>query len=179
VTRLLQAWGKGDRTALDALMPLVHAELHRLARGYMGRERPGHTLQPTALINEAYVRLIGERGMAWQSRAHFVGVAAQLMRFILVDHARKKGSAKRGARAQQVTLDEHHAVAGPQAVDAVALDAALTKLSAMDERKGRIAELRLIGGLSAEETAEVLSASVATIMRDWRVARAFLQRELA
>jgi RNA polymerase sigma factor (TIGR02999 family) len=144
----------------------------------MVKERAGHTLQPTALINEAYVRLIGERGMAWQSRAHFVGVAAQLMRFILVDHARKKGSAKRGAGARRVTLDEQHAIADASAIDAVALDAALTKLSAMDERKGRLAELRLIGGLSVEESAEVLAISEATVAREWRVARAFLQREL-
>lgn len=159
-------------------MPLVEAELHRLARGYMARERAGHTLQPTALINEAYVRLIGERDMRWQSRAHFVGVAAQLMRFILVDHARKKASAKRGAMAERLTLEEHHAIADGDAIDTIALNDALTKLSAMDERQGRIAELRLIGGLSVEDCAAVLAVSEATIAREWRVARAFLQREL-
>jgi RNA polymerase sigma-70 factor (ECF subfamily) len=179
VTQLLQDWRRGDRAALDALMPLVEAELHRLARAYMARERAGHTLQPTALVNEAYMRLIGERNMEWQSRAHFIGVAAQLMRFILVDHSRKKRSGKRGGLAQQVTLDDGHAVDLPAGADVLALDQALKRLETVDARKSRIAELRFFGGLNVEETAEAMSLSEATIHREWRLARAFLQRELA
>jgi RNA polymerase sigma factor (TIGR02999 family) len=179
VTRLLDEWGRGDRAALDALMPLVEAELHRLARGYLSRERPGHTLQPTALVNEAYLKLVGERRMAWQNRAHFIGVTAQLMRGILVDHSRRKHAAKRGGGAVRVTFDDELDVADAAGADLMALDDALTRLARQDPRKARIAELRYFGGLSVEETAEVLGVSVATVMRDWRLARAWLQRELA
>src|SRR5579871_4710058 len=166
--------------ALDELMPLVHAELHRLARGYIARERRGHTLQPTALVNEAYLKLLGERHMTWQGRAHFVGVAAQMMRFILVDHARKKRGQKRGAGAVRVTFDENLEVAAEaRGAELLALDQALERLAKQDPRKSRIAELRYFGGLSVEETAAALSVSVATVMRDWRLTRAWLHRELS
>jgi RNA polymerase sigma factor (TIGR02999 family) len=179
VTRLLEDWSKGDREALDALIPLVHDELHRLAKSYLARERPGHTLQATALVNEAYLRLVGERDMQWQGRAHFIGVAAQLMRFILVDHCRRKQYQKRGGDAARVTFDENLHVTVERGEELMAIDEALRKLALQDERKSRIAELRYFGGLSVEETAEVLSVSVATVMRDWRLTRAWLQRELA
>ncbi len=179
VTHLLDEWSRGDRQALDALMPLVHAELHQLARSYVARERPGHSLQATALVNEVYLRLVGERQMQWQSRAHFIGVAAHMMRFILVDHCRRKNYQKRGGGAARVTFDESLPVTLDRGEELMALDEALQKLTAQDERKGRIVELRYFGGLSVEETAEVLSVSVATVMRDWRLARAWLQRELA
>lgn len=179
VTRLLDDWSRGDRGALDALIPLVHHELHRLAQGYLARERPGHTLQATALVNEAYLRLVGEREMQWQSRAHFIGVAAQLMRFILVDHCRRKQYQKRGGDAPRVAFDENLQVTIEHREELLALDLALSKLAAQDERKSRIAELRYFGGLSVEETAEALSVSVATVMRDWRLTRAWLQRELS
>ncbi len=178
VTHLLDEWSRGDRKALDALMPLVHAELHQLARRYVARERPGHSLQATALVNEVYLRLVGERAMQWQSRAHFIGVAAHLMRFILVDHCRRKNYQKRGGGAARVTFDESLPLALDRGEELVALDDALQKLAAQDERKSRIVELRYFGGLSVEETAEALSVSVATVMRDWRLARAWLQREL-
>lgn len=179
VTRLLDDWSRGNRGALDALMPLVHAELHAVARRYLGRERPGHTLQPTALVNEAYLRLVGERAMKWQNRAHFVAVAAQLMRFILVDHCRRKWYPKRGGRAARVTFDDNLVVAPERSDELLALDEALTKLAALDQRKSRIAELRYFGGLSVEETAEALSVSVSTVMRDWRLTKAWLRRELS
>lgn len=179
ITRLLDDWSRGDRQALDALMPLVHDELHRLARGYLARERPGHTLQATALVNEAYLRLVGERQMQWQSRAHFIGVAAQLMRFILVDHFRGKRVQKRGGDAVHVPFDENLEVTAERSDEVIALDAALTKLAAQDARKARIAELRYFGGLTVDETAEVLAVSAATVMRDWRLTRAWLQRELS
>lgn len=179
VTQLLDEWSQGNREALDALIPLVHAELHRLARGYLARERPGHTLQPSALVNEVYLKLVGERDMQWQSRSHFVGVSAQLMRFILVDHCRKKHYQKRGGGAARVTFDENLEVSDERGHELVALDEALEKLARQDERKARIAELRYFGGLSVEETAEALGVSVATIMRDWKLTKAWLQRELA
>lgn len=179
VTHLLDEWSRGDRQALDALMPLVHAELHQLARNYVARERAGHSLQATDLVNEVYLRLVGERRMQWQSRAHFIGVAAHLMRFILVDHCRRKNYQKRGGGAARVTFDESLPVTLDRGEELMALDQALQKLAVQDERKSRIVELRYFGGLSVEETAEVLSVSVATVMRDWRLARAWLQRELA
>ena len=179
VSRLLEDLSKGDRRALDALIPIVHDELHRIARGYLSRERPGHTLQATALVNEAYLRLVGEREMQWQNRAHFIGVAAQLMRFILVDHCRRKRFQKRGGDAERVTFDEELPVAFERHEDAMALDAALTKLAGQDERKSRIAELRYFGGLSVEETAAVLALSEATIVREWRLTRAWLKKELS
>lgn len=179
VTHLLDEWSRGNRQALDALMPLVHEELHRLARNYVARERPGHSLQATALVNEVYLRLVGERPMQWQSRAHFIGVAAHLMRFILVDHCRRKNYQKRGGGTARVTFDESLPLTLDRGEQLMALDEALQRLATQDERKSRIVELRYFGGLSVEETAEVLSVSVATVMRDWRLARAWLRRELA
>jgi len=179
VSRLLDDLSKGDRQALDALIPIVHDELHRIARGYLSRERPGHTLQATALVNEAYLRLVGEREMQWQNRAHFIGVAAQLMRFILVDHCRRKRFQKRGGDAERVTFDEGLPVAFERHEEAMALDEALAKLAEQDERKSRIAELRYFGGLSIEETAAVLALSEATIVREWRLTRAWLRKELS
>ena len=178
ITRLLGDWSRGNREALDALLPYVHAELHAVARRYLGRERPGHTLQPSALVNEAYLRLVDVRGRNWQNRAHFIAAAAQLMRFILVDHCRRGRYAKRGGGAIRVTLDENAAAAPGPSEELIALDEALKKLAALDERKSRIAELRYFGGLSVEETADALSISVATVMRDWRLTRAWLRREL-
>ena len=180
ITRLLDGWSRGDRGALDELMPLVHAELHKIARRCLARERSGHTLQPTALINEAYLKLVGERDMRWQNRAHFVGVAAQLMRFILVDHHRRKKNIKRGGGTVRVTFDPNLEIAAPDRDDDqfLALDAALTRLAAQDERKARIAELKYFGDLSVEETAEALSVSTATVVREWRLTRAWLHREL-
>ena len=179
VTRLLQEWSAGDRGELDQLMPEVYNELRRLAQAYLSRGRPGQTLQPTALVNEAYLKLAAARGIKWQNRAHFIGMAAQLMRFILVDYCRGKRFQKRGGGALRVTLDDH--VAGPRdgGAELLALDLALRKLEAQDARKCRIAELRYFAGLSVEETAEALNVSVATVMREWRLARAWLQRELS
>lgn len=180
VTQLLKKWSDGDRGALDALMPLVYDELNRIARRHLAREQPGHTLQPTALVHEAFVKLIGERDMHWNSRSHFVAVAAQMMRFILVDHVRRKKMAKRGGPdAVHVTFDEGLGVAAHGDDRLLDLDEALTRLTEQDERKGRIVEMRYFGGLSVEETAQALSVSVATVMRDWRMAQAWLQRELA
>ena len=179
VTRLLEDWGKGNREALDELLPLVHAELRKVASRHLAKERPGHTLQPTALVNEAYLRLIGQRDIKWQNRAHFIGVAAQLMRFILVDHHRKKRNAKRGGAAVRITFNEELDVADERGGgDFLALDTALAKLAEQDERKAKIAELKYFGGLNTEETAEALSISTATVVREWRLARAWLQREL-
>jgi RNA polymerase sigma factor (TIGR02999 family) len=179
VTRLLDDWSGGDREALDKLMPLVYDELRRLAHRHMAHERAGHTLQTTALVNEAYMRLANERGMRWQSRAHFFAVAAQIMRFILVDYARGQARAKRGGGAIQVTLDEALVVAEDRADDLLALDEALSRLAAFDQRKSRIAEMRFFAGLTVEETAEVLTVSVETVMREWRLTKAWLQRELS
>jgi RNA polymerase sigma factor (TIGR02999 family) len=179
VTQLLVDWGKGDKQALDGLMPLVYDELHRIASRYLRRERPGHTLQTTALINEAYMRLVDQNRVSWQSRAHFFGVAAQMMRRILVDHARSHLYAKRGGGAQKLTLDE--AIATPQErdLDLVALDDALTTLAEVDPQQGRIIELRFFGGLTIDETAEVLSISPATVKRDWNMAKAWLYGEIS
>lgn len=178
VTQLLLAWGEGDRAALDTLVPLVYQELRRLARHYMRGECAGHTLQTTALVNEAYVRLIDASRVPWQSRAHFFGVSAKLMRQILVDAARARGSLKRGGDVERVPLDDGLDVVAERGDDLVALDEALTALAAMDPRKGQVVELRHFGGLSVEETAEVLKVSVDTVMRDWKVARLWLRREL-
>jgi len=178
VTQLLLDWGNGDKAALDKLVPVVYQELRRLAGYYMRRERPGHTLQTSALVNEAYMRLVDYRQMRWQSRAHFFAVAAQAMRRILVEHARKRHFAKRGGGAVQVSLDEAATVPEKQAADLIALDDALTGLEAIDPRKSRIVELRYIGGLNIEETAEVLGISPATVQREWRAAKAWLYREI-
>jgi RNA polymerase sigma factor (TIGR02999 family) len=174
VTRLLVDWSKGDQKALDDLMPVVFDELRSLARRYLRRERTDHTLQPTALVNEAYLRLIDQRSVQWQNRAHFFGVAAQMMRRILVDHARGHHREKRGGGAVKVTLDEVVSLTDQGAAELVVLDEALTALGEMDERKSRVVELRYFGGLSVEETAEVLQVSANTVLRDWKLAKAWL-----
>ena len=177
VTRWLQAWGRGDESALEKLVPLVYEELHRRARRFMGRERAGHSLRPTALIHEAYLRLVGSKPVDWRNRSHFYALSSRLMRQILVDHARSHGSAKRGAGAIPVPFDE--ALMGREsAPDLVRLDEALRALAATDERKSRVVELRFFGGLSVEETAGVLEVSPQTVLRDWRLAKAWLQREM-
>jgi RNA polymerase sigma-70 factor (ECF subfamily) len=179
ITELLVAWGDGDRVALEKLTPLVYNELHRLAHLYMGRERPDHTLQTSALVNEAYIRLIDWKQVRWQNRAHFFAVSAQLMRRILVDFARSRDYAKRGGGVRPVSLEEAAVVAGERGTDLVALDEALTALTALDERQSRVVELRFFGGLTLEEIAEVLQVSVGTVRRDWSLARAWLHRELS
>lgn len=178
VTRLLQAWSDGDETALAHLMPLVDAELRRLARGCMGRERKGHTLQPTALVNEAFLRLAGARDVRWQDRAHFMGIAARLMRRVLVDHARSRGYQKRGGGAERVPLDDAVLEAAERPVTVLALDRALEEFATIDARRSQVVELRFFGGLTLEETAGVLDVSVETVKRDWRLARLWLLREL-
>jgi RNA polymerase sigma factor (TIGR02999 family) len=178
VTELLQAWSEGDDDALEQLIPLVEAELRGLARAYMRRERPEHTLQTTALINEAFLRLTDARRVRWQDRAHFLGISARLMRRILVDHARHRGYQKRGGGALRVTLHEGVAAATEPALDVVALDRALDALKKVDDRKSQTVELRFFGGLSVEETAEVLHVSTDTVKRDWRLAKLWLLREL-
>jgi len=174
VTALLKAWSNGNVAARDLLMPLVYEELRRRASAYLRRERPGHTLQPTALVHEAYLRLVDQRRVAWQNRAQFFGVAAEMMRRILVDHARAKLTAKRSGMLSRVTLDPDVAVAQPVDVDVLDLDSALDRLASVDARKSRIAELRFFGGLSLKETGEVLNVSLTTVERDWQVARAWL-----
>ena len=177
VTQLLLAWRDGDAAALGRLTPMVYEELHRLARHYMAREKPGHTLQATALVNEAYVRLVDSSRVRWQGRAHFVAIAAQLMRRILVDFARSRQYQKRGGDWRRVTLDEHVASVDPGS-DLVALDEALQGLAALDPRKAQVVEMRFFGGLTLEETAEVLNVSIDTVGRDWNAAKAWLLREL-
>lgn len=178
VTELLRAWCNGDGQALEKLTPLVYDELRRLARRYLRRERADHTLQATALVNEAYLQLIGQQQMDWQSRAHFIGVAATLMRHILVDHARAHARAKRGGGKQALPLDEAIGVPDKPAPDVIALDDALRDLAKRDQRKSRIIELRYFGGLSLEEIAEVTNLSVATIRREMRLAEAWLGRQI-
>jgi RNA polymerase sigma factor (TIGR02999 family) len=178
VTALLLAWHDGDAGALEALIPIVHSELRRLARRYMRQERPGHTLQPTALVNEAYVRLVGVQGVRWQNRAHFLAVAARLMRRVLVDVARSRDSLKRGGGTHTVPFDERLVASHEWSVNLRALDDALVLLAAKDARKSQVVELRFFGGLSVEDTAVALHTSTRTVMRDWRLARAWLQREL-
>src|SRR5215213_1521830 len=179
ITRLLVAWGDGDDAALNQLAPLIHAELHRLAHQYMSRERPGHLLQATALVNEAYLRLIDWKNVKWQNRAHFFGVSANLMRRVLVDYARSRNYQKRGGGAHKVPLEEAAVISEERAADFVALDDALNSLAEVDPRKSRIVELRFFGGLGVEETAEVLSVSPRTVMREWSLAQAWLYRELS
>jgi RNA polymerase sigma-70 factor (ECF subfamily) len=174
VTRLLVRLTDGDGGALEELLPLVYAELRRLAAGYLRRERPGHTLQPTALVNEAYLRLVDQSQVRWQNRAHFMGVAAQMMRRILVDHARGQRAEKRGGDFQKLSLDENIDVSGERAEELVALDEALERLAELDPQKSRIVELRFFGGLSVEETAEVIGVSAPTVKRQWRMAKAWL-----
>ncbi len=179
VTGLLLAWREGDQTALDRLTPLVHAELRRLARHYLRLERPDHTLQPTALVNEAYLRLVDAHRVPWQDRHHFFGVAARLMRQILVDFARSHGYQKRGGHAQRVELEPSMALVEDRREDLVALDEALSALAAVDARKAQVVELRFFGGLSVEDTAAVLGVSTETVKRDWRLAKAWLRRTLS
>jgi RNA polymerase sigma factor (TIGR02999 family) len=179
ITELLVAWGNGDSSALEKLTPLVYHELHRLARRYMGRERPGHTLQTSALVNEAYIRLIDWKNVEWRSRAHFFAVSAQVMRRILVDFARSRGYAKRGGRAHQVSFEEAMIVSEQRGEDLVALDEALNALAQLDGRQSRVVELKFFGGLNLDEIAEVLEVSVGTVRRDWSLARAWLHRELS
>jgi len=179
VTQLLIKWSRGDKAALDDLMPVVHSELRRLARRYMARERPGHTLQTTALINEAYLRLVDQHSVQWQDRAHFFAVAAQVMRHILVDHARKYQSDKRGAGAQKLALDEVAIANEERAAELVALDEALERLAALDQRQSQIVELRFFGGLTVDETAEVMKLAPITVMREWRLAKAWLRDTIA
>src|SRR5438128_5677665 len=167
VTKLLKAWSDGDQSALDKLMPLVYEELHRLAHQHMRREKPGHMLQTSALLNEAYVRLVDQSQIRWENRGHFFGIAARLMRQILVDEARRRSFAKRGGGTIQVPLDEAGTVMQQQSVSVMALDDAMKSLEQIDERKSRIVELRFFGGLSIDETAEVLQVSPGTVMRDW------------
>src|SRR5438128_8859616 len=174
VTELLTAWSGGDKAALDKLMPLIHDELRRLAHRYMSRERPGHTLQTTALVNETYLRLTNRENINWQNRAHFFAIAAEAMRSILVDHARSHAYAKRGGGAHKVVLDEALAVSPEVAAEVVALDDALKELAKLDPEQSRIVELRFFGGLTIEETAEVLRISPATVKREWNTAKAWL-----
>jgi len=178
VTQLLVAWSNGDQGARDQLMPVVYHELHRLAHQYMKRESPAHTLQTSALVNEAFLKLVDQRDVQWQSRAHFFGIAAQMMRRVLVDYARQRHYAKRGGGAAQVSLDEALIVSDERSAEVVALDEALLQLATFDSRQAHIIELRFFGGLSIEETAEVLSVSPGTVMRDWTLAKAWLRREL-
>jgi len=179
VTQLLQAWSDGDEGALQKLMPLVYKELHQLARRYMAGERSGHTLQTSALVNEAYLRLVDVKKVNWQDRAHFFAVSAQLMRRILVDFARSRRSLKRGGDAPTVSLEEGMIVTSARGADMVALDDALKTLAAMDPRRSRVVELRFFGGLSAEESAEVLKVSAETVMHDWKLAKVWLLRQLS
>ena len=179
ITKLLIEWREGDQTALDRLIPLVHQELHRLAHHYLKHERPGHTLQTTALVNEAYLKLVDHKGMRWQNRSHFFAVAAQSMRRILVDHARTRDALKRGGGIAPAPLDEAATVADTQAAHLLALNEALDQLATMDERKGRIVVLRYFGGMSVEETAEVVGVSAATVMREWSSAKTWLFKTMS
>ena len=178
VTKLLLAWGAGNEQALDQLLPVVYQELHRMARRYMAAENPGHTLQASALVNEAYLKLVDVRQMQWQNRAHFFGVAAQLMRRILVDFGRRRHYLKRGAGVRPVTLNEDLDMAAAQTTNLVAMDDALNALGDVDPRRVRVVELRFFAGLTVEETAEVLKVSHDTVVRDWRLAKVWLHREL-
>lgn len=178
VTVLLRAWSDGDEAALEELLPLVEGELRRLARIYMAKERRGHTLQITALVNEAFVRLVDAKGLRWQDRSHFLGISARLMRRVLVDHARARGYQKRGGGAHRVTLTDALMIAPEPSLNLIDLDRALDGLAAVDARKARVVELRFFGGLSVEETAGVLHVSNDTIKRDWRLAKLWLLREL-
>lgn len=179
ITQLLLSWSKGDNAALDQLIPQIYPELRRLARRYMNRESPAHTLQTSALINEAYLRLVNQQAVEWQDRTHFFAVAAQVMRHILIDHARRHQYGKRGGGAQHLPLDEVSVVNRERAAEFVALDDALTRLAVIDYRKSQIVELRFFGGLTVAETAEVMKLSVITIKREWRSAKAWLHTEIS
>jgi len=180
VTQLLERWSNGDSAALDILMPLVYEELRRLAGAYLRRERPDHTLQPTALVNEAYLRLANQQDVRWQSRAHFFGIAANLMRQVLVDHARRRATDKRGgADLERLSITQAERVVNREDVDVLAIDEALERLNEFDPQQARIVELKFFAGLTIEETTEVLNVSHATVERDWKLARAWLKRELS
>jgi RNA polymerase sigma factor (TIGR02999 family) len=178
ITQLLVAWGKGDETALDQLIPAVYGELRRIAGNFMRRQNPGNTLQASALVNEAFLRLVDSNKVNWQSRTHFFAVSAQLMRRVLVDAARRRNSQKRGGDRLRVTLDDRIDVSNENETDLVALDEAMTRLAQLNPRHSRIVELRYFGGLTEEQVAETLSVSARTVRRDWSVARAWLYREL-
>jgi len=178
VTKLLKDWARGDQTAADKLMPLVYEELRRLAHQYMRHEKPGHTLQTTALVNEAYMRLVDQNTIQWESRTHFFGIAARLMRQILVDQARRRNFAKRGGNVIRISLHEARVVAQEQSANVIALDDALKTLEQIDQRKSRIVELRFFGGMSIEETAEALKLSPGTVMREWTFTRAWLRNHM-
>ena len=179
ISQLLLSWSKGDSAALDQLIPLVYPELKRIARVYMGRENPAHTLQTSALINEAYLRLVNQQAVEWQDRAHFFAVVAQIMRHILVDHARKYRRNKRGGGTEHVALDDVAVICDQRADELIALDDALNQLASIDMRKSQIVELRFFGGLTVDETAEVMGLAAITIMREWRAAKAWLGREIS
>jgi RNA polymerase sigma-70 factor, ECF subfamily len=178
VTQLLVDWGNGNQAALDRLMPLVYTELRQLAHRYMRRERPGHTMQTTALIHEAYLRLVDQNQVRWQHQAHFFGIAARLMRHILIEHARSHTRAKRGGGVGTISLDEAAIVSQARATELLALDDALERLATIDPRKSQVVELRFFGGLSVEEAAQVLNIAPNTVLRDWRMAKAWLRREI-
>ena len=178
VTELLLDWSNGDKAALDRILPIVYDELRKQAARYLRHERAGHTLQTTALIHEAYIRLVDQKNVRWQNRAHFFGISAQMMRRILVDHARTKGRVKRGGSDIKVSLDDANLMAKPTNLDLVALDEALDRLAEIDEQQSKIVELRFFSGLTVEETAEVLKISTATVKRDWSMAKAWLHREV-
>jgi RNA polymerase sigma factor (TIGR02999 family) len=179
VTRILHDWSGGDPAAPERLMPFVYDELRRLARAFLARERGAHTLQPTALVHEAYLRLVDQRSVSWQNRAHFYGIAASMMRRVLIDHARAHAAEKRGGTAIHLSLDDVHLSLEERAVGLLDLDEALARLHEMDERKSKIVEMRFFGGLSDEEIAEVLNVSTRTVLREWKKARLWLFRELS
>jgi RNA polymerase sigma factor (TIGR02999 family) len=179
ITRMLAGWRDGDREALDRLLPLVQTELHRLARRHLGRERKDHSMQPSSLVQEAFLRLVPGAGAGWRDRAHFFAVASQVMRHVLVDYAREKRRQKRGAGAVHIPVDAAVVLSGDQVEEIVGLDLALQRLAATDDRKSRVFEMRFFGGLSVEETAEVLAVAPNTVIRDWDFARAWLRRELS
>ncbi|MFI5180047.1 MAG: sigma-70 family RNA polymerase sigma factor [Thermoanaerobaculia bacterium] len=178
VTRLLVEWSRGDERALDTLLPLVYSELRKMARRYLSRERPDHTLQPTAVVHEAFLRLVKQRRVDWKNRSHFFSIAARSMRRILVDHARTRGAGKRGGGQALIPLDASSRTADPRTVDLIALDDALNRLERLDRTKASIVEMRYFSGLTIDETAEALGSSPSTVKRDWTLARAFLYREL-
>lgn len=178
ITGLLVDWSNGDRDALERLLPLVERELHRLAHSYMRKENPDHTLQTSALVNEAYLKLVDQKKTHWQNRAHFFGIAAQIMRRILLNYARDQKRAKRGGKAVQISFSKAHLFSPEKSAALIALNEALEKLSALDERKSQVVEMRYFGGLSVEETAQVLKVSPVTVMRDWQYAKAWLAREI-
>jgi RNA polymerase sigma factor (TIGR02999 family) len=178
ITELLISWGNGDAAALEALLPLVERELHRIAHSYMRQEHAGHLLQTTALINETFLRLVDQKRVRWQNRAHFFGIAAQIMRRVLLNYARDQHRLKRGGKTIQVSLSEADAQAEETSAELLALNDALDKLAALDQRKSLVVELRYFGGLSVEETAEVLKVAPITVMRDWNLAKAWLAREI-